>query len=835
MTTRAEITTITQCFEERVRENPTRTATRVADREMTYGELDALANGVAHDLVRRHVAKGDRIGLRIERMDLLAPAIFGILKAGCVFVPLDPTYPEARTRFVLDDCRASLVLDDAGVGAVEHATAPPNVDVDPDDLAYVLYTSGSTGTPKGVMQSHASLGAFVRNYTARLGIVASDRLSMLFSYSFAAANMDIFGALLTGATLCYRPVRSEGVAGLSEWISAERISILHAVLSVFRQLLASLRDDEILDTVRAVDIGGEPLLSTDVDHFRAHFPESAVLVHHYAATELSVIAQMPITAGTRIEPGAVPAGFPPPGVEIRILDERGDEAAAGEVGEISVRSRHMSPGYWNLPELTARAFSSDPESDGVRVYLTGDLGRIDALGRLENLGRKDSRVKIRGQSVEVAEVENALLATGDFTEAVVASRLSPLGSSRLVAWVVPRPGATPTVEVVRARLAETLPDYMVPSSLVLLDQLLRMPSGKVDRAALPDPESVRPVLEAALVAPRDDLETTMCRMWETITGVKPVGVDDDFFALGGDSLGAAELFVQLERLTGRRMPLSTILRAPTVARLTQFVRADPGYTCAWHLTTLREGGTGEPLFFVHGLRGGVVFLRELVEALEPNRPCLAFEADGRFDGEFGASSLEDLAAAYIALLRAAQPRGPYHICGYSAGGLIAFEIARQLAAAGERIALLGVIDTYAPVKGRRVSRLQKRLNHFRVLASLPPAEAFAFARRTLARIVRRERKRIGGPDVDGPLRRAMLELVKAYVPEGGYPGHVDLFRPAIPSLDIRFDPTLGWNQYDVGDLTVHNLPGDHRTILEGDNARALARAIDRALGRACPP
>lgn len=823
--------TIAECFERRVREGALRPATRDGGRETTYGELDARANGLARELRSRGLATGDRVGVRLERMELLAPAVFGILKAGCVYVPLDPTYPEARTRLVLDDCSASLVVDDALLDAIPPAAEPPAVAVEPDALAYILYTSGSTGTPKGVTQSHASLQAFVGNYVAPLGVAAGDRLSMLYSYSFAAANMDVFGGLLTGATVCFYPTRTEGVAGLASWIGAERISVLHTVPSVFRQLASSLGPGDVLETVRAVDLGGEPVLSTDVELFRAHFPSTAVLVNHYAATELSVIAQMPITASTEVEPGAVPAGFAPPGVEIRIVDERGDEVAAGEAGEIAVRSRHMSPGYWDRPELTARAFLPDPSGGDARAYLTGDRGRFGAGGRLEHLGRNDARVKIRGQSVETAEVENALLAGGDLSEAAVAARLAPLGSTRLVAWVVPRAGASVTVESLRARLAETLPDYMAPSVVVSLDRLPTTPTGKIDRAALPDPDAARPALDAEVVAPRDDLEATLCRMWEEITGVRPVGVDDNFFALGGDSLGAVQLFVRLERMTGRRLPLSTIVRAPTVSRMAELVRTDPGYTGAWRLATLSERGSREPLFFVHGLRGVVVFLRELVEALETDRPCLAFEADGRFEGELGATSLDDLAGAYVDLLRGRQPRGPYHLCGYSAGGLIAFEIARQLAAAGDEVAFLGLVDTYAPVAGRRVSPLQKKLNHFRVLAALGPGEGLAFARRTVARVVRRERKRVGGPDVDGPLRRALLALIDAYAPAGGYPGRVDLYCPSIPFLDVRLERALGWDRYEVGGLVLHDVPGDHRTIFEGENVRALARAVDAAIDR----
>lgn len=830
------IHTISQCFEARVSEGPSRPAVRAGGHESTYAELNARTNGIALELRARGLATGDRVGVRLSRMDLLVPAILGILKAGCVYVPLDPAFPAARTRFVLDDCGAALVIADDGSGldldeVPASDTCPPSA-VEPGAIAAIVYTSGSTGTPKGVTQSHASLVTFVRNYVAPFGVTPGDRLSMLYSYSFAAANMDMFGALLGGAMVSFRPIRELGVSGLAQWIAEERISILHTVPTVFRQLVSNVSSGEMLETVRAVDLGGEPVLAVDVDRFREVFPDSAVLVNHYAATELSVIAQMPIRSSTPVVPGAIPAGYAPSGVEIRIVDEAGDEVPIGVEGEIVARSRHMSPGYWNRPELTALAFAAEPARGDVRSYRTGDLGRLDVDGCLHHLGRVDDRIKIRGQSVEVAEVENALVAMPEIAEAVVAARPSPSGSTRLVAYVVPRDGSVPTVEFIRALLSETLPDSMIPSAVVVLDRLPLTPSGKVDRAALPEPDAERPVLEAALVGPRDDLEATLRGMWEEVTGVKPVGVDDDFFALGGDSLGAVQLFVRIERITGRRLPLSSIMRAPTVARMAELVRTDPGYTSAWHLATLESRGTRPPIFFVHGLRGGVVFLRELVEALGPDQPSYAFEADGRFEGTLDATSIEDLAAAYVDLLRGARPAGPYHLCGYSAGGVIAFEIARQLAAAGLEVAFLGLIDTYAPVPGRHVSSLQKKLNHARVLFALPRGERTAFARRTLGRITRREHQRVGGPDVDGPLRRALLGLLDEYVPDGAYPGHVDLFRPSIPFLGARLDRALGWDRCLVSSHAVHDVPGDHRTVFEGRNAQILAASISKALDRA---
>lgn len=833
-------------FEECAKTYASQVAVRAEEYQATYSDLDAQARDIAGALYAHGVRTGDRVGVLLHRVGLLPKAIFGILRVGGVYVPLDPEYPAERTRFVLDDCDVAVVLCDgtsrrealstvaarAPVVAIDDLTsaeAPPGVlsKLTPETLAYILYTSGVTGMPKGVMQTHGALLRFVRNYTATLQVTPDDRMSMLYSYSFAAANMDIFGALFSGATLCFFPIKTLGLGGFVDWVAQERVTVLHTVPSVFRQLAACFRPHEICSTVRAVDLGGEPVMTADVDLFRAHFPDSAVLINHYAATELSVIAQLRISKDMTIAPGIVPVGYPPSDVEIRILDAEGNEVPRGDVGRIVVKSPGLSVGYWNRGDLTCEMFPVDPAGSGERLYLTGDCGRIGSDGWLEHLGRGDSRVKIRGQSVEIAEVENALLQMGDFKQVVVAAHSVADKSPRLMAYVVPRVGRGPSIGEVRSRLARTLPDFMLPSGLISLDRMPTTPSGKVDREALSG-VGERPHAEATHAEPRDDVERQIHRLWEEVLDARPIGVHDDFFALGGDSLGAAHLFVRIERSTGRRLPLSTILKAPTIVQLADLVREETGHASVWRLVTLNERGSAPPIFFVHGVHGDVIYLRELVAALGPEQPSYAFEADGRVDGDLEVASVEELASVYVGLLRGAHPDGPYSLSGYSAGGLLAYEMARQLQAAGERVAFLGLIDTYAPVPDRCASAVGRKLNRVRGFFRLSGRERVAFASRTLARVVRRERKRFGAYD-DGPLRRALRAMFDSYAPTSHFQGKVDLFRPAIPFHDWKFDRALGWDRCPSVESAFHDVPGDHRTVFEGANAKALARALRDAL------
>jgi amino acid adenylation domain-containing protein len=812
------------------------------DRSISYGQMALAVRRGAQRLIEQGAGPGDRIGVLLDDISTLPAAILSILDAGCVYVPLDAAHPAARRRAIADECRIELVITDAERPQVETsrwrlveparldeiATDQPSVGgTEPlrigSDLAAIVFTSGSTGRPKGVMQTHWALANYAANYCRALEIEPRDRLSMLYSYTFAAANLDILSALLSGACLCIHPIAHHGLAGLDCWLRDESVSILHTLPGVFRQLVFMTEDAAAFPSVRAVVLGGEAVLASDLELFRRHFRDDCKLVNHYAATELSVIAQFVGTKTTRLESAIVPVGYPPAGVEIIIEDEDGNEVAPGVTGRIAVRSRDMSAGYWHDDELTSRTFVLADSASS--TYRTGDVGVINASGALVHLGRSDSRVKIRGQSVELAEVEDALLRLDGVRQCIVTTVTAQDGEPRLAAYVVGE--AALDLHELRKRLRVALPEVMVPSCFAQLPAIPLTSTGKVVRVGLPPIPLGEPQRTGPL--PRDDVERLFVRLWEETLNVRGIGTRDDFFALGGHSLAAARIFALFEREYGKRMPLSSMLQAPTIEQLAAQVRDGVGYAGGpFHLVKLREGNA-TPLFLVHGLRGGVIYLRELVSALE--RPCWAFEADGRYEGDMGFESLEELAASYIELLRNTWP-GPYLLAGYSAGGLIAYEMARQLLEANAEVPFLGLVDTYAPVPDRHASWLGKKINHFAALGGLSWRERAGFALRTLERITRRERGRAGGPDVDRPLRRALLPLLRAYGPTGHYRGCVDLFVPAIPATDFRRSPTLGWARCEGVEFAIHRIPGDHRTVFESDNARVLATTIEAAIRRA---
>lgn len=583
---------IAERFEKQAAAYPERVAVQCDGSGMTYAELNAAANRLARAILQ--------VGGEAERVVLLFPqgapvliAVLAVLKAGKTYVPLDPAYPPARLSELLEDAEAGLILTNdryhslaaqlAQVGSqpllnADTVDASGSVDnlglsVSPDSVAYMLYTSGSTGRPKAVVQQHRNLLHFVRAYTNSLQIKPEDRIAWLHSIAFSASNMNVYPALLNGATVYPHDVKAQGVLHLAGLLQRERVTICQCVPTVLRHFLAGLTSEERFPDLRVFELGGEPVFRRDVEILRRHLGPHCVVVNRLAFTEASVAAQYFITADTELAGNAVPVGRPADQMEILVLADDGRPADPEQAGEIVLRSQHLSPGYWRRPDLTGKAFFGDGNGSGKRTYRTGDLGRIRADGLLEYAGRKDFRVKIRGYTIEVAEIEAALLALGSLKQAVVIAREERGHDLRLVAYVVPANGSSPREAELRARLGEQLPDYMIPAAFVILATLPVTSTGKLDRRALPDPAANRAAAGNDYVAPRTLAEEQMAEIWAEVFGLQRVGVTDDFFALGGHSLLAGQVVARLRRTFGLEMSPSSLFEAPTVAALCSMVQA----------------------------------------------------------------------------------------------------------------------------------------------------------------------------------------------------------------------------------------------------------------------
>src|SRR5208283_3597056 len=452
----------------------------IVEREsaISYGQLYARGVAIARRIVATEQDRAGPVCLLFEGKIAAVTAMFGASQCGRAYVPLDAGDPDERLRFILQDSEPIALLTEGSLVERARSLAPAGCSLldierlEPDDkafslplvpadaLVYLFYTSGSTGQPKGVSQTHRNLLFFVDAYAKRLSVREDDRLSLLYTLSFSGANMDIFGALLNGATLCAYDLRREGLTQLADWLDRERITVLHSVPTVFRELMNSLGPERKLVHLRAIDLGGESVFDSDVALFRRHTLEHCVLINHLAATESSVVTQHVVDhREVRLSGGILPVGQPPDGARVLIRRDDGSEAEREEIGEIVVSSPHVSPGYWRRPELNAVAFAPDPLIPGWRFYVTDDLGRIDREGNLHFLGRKGSRIKLRGYSVDLTEIEGAIWAYPGVTKAaVLAVNETPQAEpDRLVAYVAVGQGAARDSQQMRRHLATLLP------------------------------------------------------------------------------------------------------------------------------------------------------------------------------------------------------------------------------------------------------------------------------------------------------------------------------------------------------------------------------------------
>ncbi|MGW5681227.1 AMP-binding protein [Nonomuraea sp. NPDC003754] len=542
-----------------VAEHPDRVAVLGEEGPLTYAELAREVQAVA-----AAVHGASRVGLLVGHGPRMVAAILGVLTAGATYVPLDPAYPRARLERMAELARPELVVtlpehkDVLDGDLVDLTSVPPApgfrpVAVDPDAPAYILFTSGSTGRPKGVVQSHRGALFQIRTHTNNLRIGPSDRISVVSSFSYDMAVTDGFSALLNGAAVVPVDLRLHGLGRLREALVSGSVTIYHSTPTVYRYLLDSLSPDEVLPDIRVVVLGGEEVVRHDLDRFRRHFPSSCVFVNGYGATEISFVAQNHLTAAGLGDDPVVPIGRPLDGVEIELRAPRPDPAE----GEIVIRSRYLA-GYLGASERDQARFGVDP--DGMRYYRTGDLGRWLPDGRLAYLGRLDRQVKIRGHRVELGEVE-AVLATLVPRAAVVTREVR--GEPQIVAYVLGADAAG-----LRERLAEELPDFMVPSVIVQVDTLPLTPTGKIDTAALPDPSpGPAPVRTASLPRPVAELATQIAGVWGAVLDLREVDWERSFFDQGGHSLLMAKVQQRLESVLGRRVPLTTLYAHATVESL----------------------------------------------------------------------------------------------------------------------------------------------------------------------------------------------------------------------------------------------------------------------------
>jgi amino acid adenylation domain-containing protein len=579
-------------FEAVVDHGPERPALRFRGAGLTYGELEAAANRIAHALLARLGPDPLPVGALLEPGPAMAAAMLGILKAGKIYVAPGLEWPDTRLRAVAADAGYALALYDhetrgllerlaLGVPALDlDALDPggradrPRLELDPGQPALIVYTSGSTGEPKGVAHSHRNVLEGVRVMTDTLQLTAADRVLQLFGFETLTAPTSIFRAVLNGGVACLYDLRRDGIGGLGRFMREAEVSVYYSVASVYRAWIESLAPGDKLPCLRLIQVGGEPMGRRDLEAYQRRFSRACRFMNSLGTTENFGLARFYMDHDTRLAGPLVPIGHPSPDKEVLLLDRDGRPVPDGEVGELAVKSRFNALGYWRRPDLTAAAFRPVPGEAGVTLYRTGDLARrVD--GCLYLIGRADTRVKVRGQWVETSQVELALLEHPNVKEAAVLQETGE-AAGELVGYVAYRRPPAPGARELRAFLLARLPEVMAPAAFVALPEFPHVPNGKVDRNALAAAGHPRLTWEAtdgAAGRPPSPTEARLLALWRALLKVEHVALDDGFFALGGHSLLATELVARIERDFGVALPLALVFEAGTVAELASAIEA----------------------------------------------------------------------------------------------------------------------------------------------------------------------------------------------------------------------------------------------------------------------
>jgi amino acid adenylation domain-containing protein len=870
-----ERASIKELFEEQVASTPAAPAVVFEQERLSFEQLNARANRIAWKLRSEGVGPGTLVGILMEKSIDLVPAVLGVVKAGGTYIPLDPMYPGERIEFMVADSNPAVLLTrakhleslpatDATVLAVDSPGAldgmdeenPPSV-AGPEDLAYVIYTSGSTGKPKGAMIANRSLVSAHFAYERAYRLRELTAHAQMASFSFDVFTGDMIRSLLAGAKLVLCPIETiVDPAALHRLMLEEGIDAAEFVPATATLLFEYLQSaGKSLDHMRLVIVSSEAWTNEKCKFFMSLCGPQTRLLNAYGLTEATIDStwfEPPPDA--ELQPGRfVPIGKPLENTNIYILDANLEPQPIGIPGELCVGGVAVARGYLNRPELTAEKFVADPfcEEPGALLYRTGDSARWLADGTIDFLGRTDRQIKIRGFRIEPGEIETVLEGHPAIRAAAVVDRLDSRGETRLVAYIDADEPAPETADL-RALLADHVPNYMIPSSYVKVDELPITPNGKVDRDALPEPEWEQESATEEFIAPRTAAERGIAEIWSSVLSVNDVGIHDDFFALGGHSLLAVRLFAEIERKLGVRLPISALFESPTLAALAELVeRERGGETLDWSgLVRMRAGDGQAPLFLVSYAGGDVLPYRELVESLTPGLPVYGLHAPGVDRRTLPLASVEELAAHYVEQVRAAQPHGPYRLGGFCFSGIVAYEMARLLLEDGEELELLALIDafpwrprpTHGVIEHERIKLRAFREADLRGKVAWLPGRVGGLGRRVRARTYERYGPRLyelaQSRELEHLIPRRPLNLVliasnlarRRYVPRP-LDVRVEFYRAQnAPGADPTPWDGLAGRGVALQQIVAPDI--DHERMMEQPYVRLLAAEIARALENA---
>ncbi len=865
-----------------------RIAVEDSDAAWTYGDLERLSAGLAARLYGYGVNRGDTVAVYAHRSAPLVLALLGVLRAGGAFCILNPDYPPARLVRWIRQVKPKAWIQIAAAGAPpqevnsalhefadERCISLPSADktlsmpelagrlqseieLDPDGPAYLTFTSGTTSEPKCIVGTHRPVSHFLDWHSTEFGLNETDRFSVLSGLAHDPLLRDVFTPLWAGGTVCV-PSADEILSPgrLAVWMSRQKITITHLTPA----LGALLSEGQITQsispvlTLRYAFFGGDVLHARDVAAIREVAPH-AQCVNFYGTTETPQAMAWHRTGSAKEmqESGSrsIPLGSAIPDAQLVILNRVQGLAGPGELGEIHVRTPYLSMGYMDDERLTHERFIIIPftNASGDRLYRTGDLGRYCLNGSVEFAGRSDEQIKIRGYRVEPAEVEGSMSACPGVRACAVIARPDPLGGSQLVAYVAPSNEKVFAPGELRDFLRKSLPDHMVPSAYISVDQLPLTPNGKIDRDALGQlqPNPARTGQE--YVAPTGVVEGMIAEIWRDVLGIKKISIFDNFFDLGGHSLSATRLIARLRAAFGIEIPLRSIFQDPTISGFASRIRFEVttktySYTDQnqpWDcLVAAQPRGNRIPLFLVAGYQGPddtLLVLSRIIPHLGSDQPVYGFRPRWIEGNQEHYSCLEEAAREFITELRMVQRKGPYMLGGHCVGGVVAMEMARQLMEEGEEVGLLALIDTERPTSMRAFlanTRLAfRRGRHMlSVIAEITRAEhgpRLQAVRKLIRRKMGNGEQRNGEPPAPDVFYQSIVgyrRLVYGHTLKP-YPGEIALF---VNEKQYQIDRDMGWKWFRAGGLTIRKVSGDHQTMLT-EHAKELGDMLSACLSSA---
>ena len=836
-----------ELVEAQVHRTPDAVAVVHGERELTYGELNAGADQLAQHLQVFGVEAGDRVAILLERSIALVVAELAVLKCGAAYVPVDPAFPAERKAFMITDCGARVLLSTRSMEVPQSRAAtrihmediPLNavakgrlkVAVEPESTAYVMYTSGSTGQPKGVLVPHRAISRLVLN-NGYARFEPTDRVAFASNPAFDATTLEVWAPLLNGGRIVVLDQSTIlDPAAFGRALIRNRVTVLWLTVGLFNEYADVLSNE--FRSLRYLMTGGDALDPKVIARVLHRSPPQHLL-NGYGPTETTTFATTHEIHEVPENARSIPIGRPIGNTRIYIFDRHRQPVPIGVTGELYIAGTGVAQGYLNRLDLTAERFVEDPFANepGARMYKTGDLGRWLDDGTIEFLGRNDFQIKLRGYRIELGEIEAAIKKHPSVQDCVVIVREEAPGNKRLTAYFILKPKHIGDALDLRVWVKGSLPDYMVPAAFVELDKFPLSSNGKIDRKALPKPELS--AASSTVVPPRDELEAKLLKIWQKILKLDTFGVTDNFFDLGGHSLTAVRLMSEIKNQTGQEIPLAALFQGATVEYLAQILKNNESVPETL-VHQIQSGGSQPPLFAAVVPGVSALGYIPLAKHLGPDQPFYALQRPGpgphAYRRPYTRKEYEGVASEYIQAMRTIQPKGPYYLAGICEGAHIAFEMVHQLEAAGQKVNLLAIFDTWVLENTQKrglwsLYYYSQRLNQLKGQPWRSIADFLAG--------VARKRFRFWAGSRPAPVKS---EWIEAYWPGKDFVPHrvqcpITIFKAPKQPFYYHKDELMGWGSRTGSEVEIEVIPhGRHRLMLREPHVRELATALSRVLAR----